>query len=199
MKIIILCLVLLFSPFSPALSQQDFSQQHLVEQLQKPQNLQGHFIQQRFLKSLDNPIVTKGQFILLKNKGLLWQMETPFANRLRVRQDGISQWNGTQWVSGQKPGQAQQVQLFLGLLSGDISALTKQFDPMLSGSAENWQLTLKPNSLLIKQIFSDIHIRGGQLITQIELNETQGDKTVIQLEQIRIDQPLPAFAQSALE
>lgn len=187
---------LIFSLFSPLVLA--FSQQNLVSQLQKPQSLQGDFTQQRFLKAMSKPMRTSGQFTLVKNQGLLWQMKKPFESSLRVKPDGISQWNGSQWVESKQFGQSEQISLFLGMLSGDISALSSQFDIALNGTAQNWQLQLHPNSLLMKQIFAQIAIRGGDVVQQIEIHEKQGDRTLIEFEQIKRDQPLSDFAKKAL-
>ncbi|OAQ14032.1 membrane protein [Bibersteinia trehalosi Y31] len=188
---------LIFSLFSPLVVA--FSQQDLVLQLQKPSNLQGQFSQQRFLNGLTKPMTTQGDFVLLKNQGLLWQMKKPFENQLRVKADGISQWNGSQWVSSQQLGQSEQIKLFLGLLSGDVAALSTQFDLQLNGTEKAWQLSLVPNSLLMKQIFDNIEIQGDLVVKSIEIREKQGDRTLIRFEQIQQDLPLSAFAQSALQ
>ncbi|TCT16598.1 outer membrane lipoprotein carrier protein LolA [Bibersteinia trehalosi] len=193
-KLIFLLIFSLFSPLVVAFSQQD-----LVLQLQKPSNLQGQFSQQRFLNGLTKPMTTQGDFVLLKNQGLLWQMKKPFENQLRVKADGISQWNGSEWVSSQQLGQSEQIKLFLGLLSGDVAALSSQFDLQLNGTEKAWQLSLVPNSLLMKQIFDNIEIRGDLVVKSIEIREKQGDRTLIRFEQIQQDQPLSAFAQSALQ
>lgn len=192
-KVLLVSLLMLFSGLSSAFSQQD-----LIALLQKSQNIQGGFTQQRFLKSLSKPIVSRGKFVLLANKGLLWQMQQPFAVDLRVKKDGIMQWNGSQWVANNKLGQSEQINLFLGLLSGDISALSAQFDLQLSGSPQQWRLTLTPSSLLMKQIFNHIIIKGDVLVREIELDEKQGDRTLILFSQVQTNQPLSAFAQSAL-
>ncbi len=192
-KVLLVSLLMLFSGLSSAFSQQD-----LIALLQKSQNIQGGFTQQRFLKSLSKPIVSQGKFVLLANKGLLWQMQQPFAVDLRVKKDGIMQWNGSQWVANNKLGQSEQINLFLGLLSGDISALSAQFDLQLSGSSQQWRLTLTPSSLLMKQIFNHIIIKGDGLVREIELDEKQGDRTLILFSQVQTNQPLSAFAQSAL-
>ncbi|QIW16738.1 hypothetical protein A4G20_10560 [Pasteurellaceae bacterium RH1A] len=193
MKKLILLITLFLSPLSLA-----FSESELVALLQQPQNVQGDFTQQRFLKSLTKPITTQGKFTLLAQKGLLWQMEKPFANQLRVRSDGIMQWNGTNWVANGKLGQAEQVRLFLGLLSGNVSGLKSQFDLSLSGDKSNWQLLLTPNSLLMKQIFDKIELSGDKLVKSIVLYEKQGDRTQIDFSQLKQNQALSEFVRSAL-
>ena len=162
-----------------------FSEADLVKQLQQPQSVQGNFIQHRYLKALNKPIEMQGQFALLAQKGLLWQLEKPFNNSLRVTPNGIQQ--------------NEQIGLFLGLLSGNIDGLKSQFDFALSGNANQWQLTLTPNSLLMQQIFTTIEISGDQTVKKLALNEKQGDRTQIEFKQIQLNQPLSQFARSALE
>lgn len=194
MKTFLLLLLMSISTITQA-----FSQSELVTILQQPQNIQGNFVQQRYLKSLAKPISTSGQFTLMKTKGLLWQMQKPFATNLKVTAEGIKQWNGSAWVGEKQLGQARQIALFLGLLSGDISALSEQFEPQLIGDKTQWTLQLIPKSLIMKQIFTQIQLHGDTLVKEIELSETQGDRTIIQFSHLTINQPLTGFVQQSLE
>jgi len=51
----------------------------------------------------------------------------------------------------------------------------------LTGEADGWQLLLTPRSALLRQIFDNIQINGGKLVDRIELRETQGDRSVLQM------------------
>lgn len=178
-----------------------FSTADLAQTLQKPDNVQGAFVQERHLKSLEKPMTTRGQFVLVPKRGLLWHMQKPFENRLRVRSDGIMQWNGSSWVQPNQSrmgGQAQQIRLFLDLLGGNTQGLEKQFDLQLSGNAQQWTLHLKPKTVLMKQIFNHISISGGEVVRQVELNEKQGDRTVMRFEQVQTGKALDGFAKQAL-
>ncbi len=178
-----------------------FSTAELAQTLQKPANVQGAFTQQRYLKSLSKPMTTNGQFVLIPKRGLLWHMQKPFENRLRVRADGIMQWNGKSWVAANQSkmnGQSQQIRLFLDLLGGNTQGLEKQFDLQLSGSQQKWTLRLNPKTALMKQIFNHIEISGDSVVRRIELNEKQGDRTVMQFNQVQTGKELDAFAKQAL-
>lgn len=178
-----------------------FSTAELAQTLQKPANVQGAFTQQRYLKSLSKPMTTNGQFVLIPKRGLLWHMQKPFENRLRVRADGIMQWNGKSWVAtnpSKMNGQSQQIRLFLDLLGGNTQGLEKQFDLQLSGSQQKWTLRLNPKTALMKQIFNHIEISGDNVVRRIELNEKQGDRTVMQFNQVQTGKELDAFAKQAL-
>lgn len=178
-----------------------FSTAELSQTLQKPANVQGAFTQERHLKSLAKPMTTAGQFVLVPKKGLLWHMQKPFDNRLRVRADGIMQWNGKSWVQpnqSKMSGQNRQISLFLDLLGGNTQGLEKQFDLQLSGSPQKWTLRLNPKTALMKQIFNHIDISGDSVVRRIELSEKQGDRTVMRFNQVQTGQELDAFAKQAL-
>ena len=178
-----------------------FNTVELAQTLQKPSNVQGMFIQQRYLKSLTKPMTTTGQFVLIPKQGLLWHMQKPFNNHLRVRADGIMQWNGTTWIHAnpnKMNGQNQQIKLFLDLLGGNTQGLEKQFDLQLTGTSQKWVLRLNPKTVLMKQIFNYIEIGGDNVVRRIELNEKQGDRTIMQFQQVQTGKELTHFAKEAL-
>lgn len=177
-----------------------FSPAELTAQLQKPQNVQGVFTQERHLRSLAKPMNTQGIFAIKPKSGLYWQIDKPLSLRLRVNRQGIAQWDSKKqrWQNSPQGGQAAQVKLFMAVLGGDIGALEQQFTPKLSGSAQKWQLDLQPKTAVMKQVFQSIRINGGRHVERVELLETQGDKTVMQFSGQRTDQALPAAAEQAL-
>jgi outer membrane lipoprotein-sorting protein len=162
-----------------------FDLQQLSEQLAKPSVIHGHFVQEKHLRSLPQPLTSKGDFVLAKDLGLLWLLSTPLKQDYRITSAGIARrameedgrW---QMLPGKSAG-AEQNRLFLAVLQGDSSGLQRDFDLQLSGDAQAWQLTLVPRSLLLKQVFKQINIDGGALVQRIELLETQGDSTLLKM------------------
>ena len=181
----------------PALA---FSTAELTTQLQAPQSVQGGFTQQRFLRSMDKPVQTGGRFALRPGRGLFWHLQKPFEMKLRVRRDGISRQDAQgQWrANGSQTAQAAQVKLFMAVLGGDTAELQRHFNLALSGNARQWQLTLTPKTAVMRQVFNKIVISGGQLVQKVELDEKQGDRTVMQFNQLQTNQPLSPAAQQAL-
>ncbi|MFP6851431.1 MAG: outer membrane lipoprotein carrier protein LolA [Pseudomonas sp.] len=159
-----------------------FDLDQLSAQLAKPAVVRGTLIQEKHLRALPKPLTSRGQFVLSRDLGLLWQLHSPLQQDYRIDSQGIAKRTPSGWQ--QQPGQdvaAQQSRLFLAVLKGDHSGLARDFALELSGTAEAWQLRLIPNSLLLKQIFSSIQIDGGAQVQRIELQETQGDRTVLRL------------------
>ena len=168
-----------------------FDLQQLSEQLAKPDVIHGQFTQEKHLRALPQPLISKGSFVLAKNHGLLWLLKTPLQQDYRITANGIARrdTNGWQLLPNKSAG-AEQNRLFLAVLQGDSSGLQRDFELALSGTAQQWQLTLTPRSMLLKQVFQQINIDGGALVQTIELLETQGDSTLLRMHDSTAEQPL---------
>ena len=168
-----------------------FDLQQLSDQLAKPSVIHGHFSQEKHLRALPQPLVSKGTFVLAKDHGLLWLLKTPLQQDYRITSQGIARRDANGWqLLPNKSAGAEQNRLFLAVLQGDSSGLQRDFDLQLQGEAQQWKLTLTPRSLLLKQVFTQINIDGGALVRTIELLETQGDSTLLRMQDNTADQPL---------
>ncbi|WP_422403791.1 outer membrane lipoprotein carrier protein LolA [Pseudomonas sp. GZD-209] len=169
--------LLLASPLTLAFSLDD-----LQKQLSQPAVVKGPFIQEKHLRALPQPLLSKGRFVLARDHGLLWLLDTPLRQDYRIDAQGIARRdpNGWQTLPSRSAG-AEQNRLFFAVLQGDSSGLQRDFELALSGDAGHWQLRLTPRSLLLKQVFTRIDIAGGQYVERIELSETQGDSTVLRM------------------
>lgn len=180
LSILSLLALLCLSPLAQA-----FDLQQLSDQLAKPVVVRGQFVQEKHLRALPAPLISKGQFVLARDFGLLWLLQTPLKQDYRISAAGIARRDpsvpsGWQMLPGKSAG-AEQNRLFLAVLQGDSSGLQRDFELQLKGEASAWQLTLIPRSLLLQQVFRQININGGELVQRIELLETQGDSTVLSM------------------
>ncbi|UVL56676.1 outer membrane lipoprotein carrier protein LolA [Pseudomonas sp. B21-035] len=159
-----------------------FSLDDLSKQLGEPAVIKGPFIQEKHLRALPQPLVSKGQFVLARDHGLLWLLQTPLKQDYRLNAQGIARRDPSGWqmLPGKSAG-AEQNRLFFAVLQGDSSGLQRDFELSLQGDAQHWQLRLTPRSLLLKQVFSQIDIEGGRYVERIQLLETQGDSTVLRM------------------
>lgn len=171
-----------------------FDLQQLSEQLAKPSVIHGGFIQEKHLRSLPQPLTSKGNFVLARDLGLLWLLDTPLKQDYRITAAGIARREtdadgAWQMLPGKSAG-AEQNRLFLAVLRGDSSGLQRDFELHLSGDTNGWQLTLVPRSLMLGQVFKQINISGAALVQRIELMETQGDSTLLKMIDSTSAQPL---------
>ena len=175
-----------------------FDMAQLSQQLSQHAVVHGPFIQEKHLRGLSQPLLSSGEFVLNREHGLLWQLRKPMPADYRIDNNGIALRNANGWQAQAKQGvAAQQSRIFLAVLKGDHQGLEQDFAPNLSGTAESWQLTLTPRSLLLQQIFQQITISGAALVERIELVETQGDSSVLRMPKSSTATALSAEERSA--
>ncbi|WP_409287256.1 outer membrane lipoprotein carrier protein LolA [Pseudomonas guariconensis] len=180
-RLLAVLLMLLSSPMAMAFDLAD-----LQKQLSAPAVVSGNFVQEKHLRALAQPLTSQGRFVLARDHGLLWLLRTPLRQDYRIDASGIARRDPGGWqpLPSQSAG-AQQNRLFFAVLQGDSSGLQRDFELSLSGDAEHWQLRLTPRSMLLKQIFTRIDITGGRFVERIVLAETQGDSTVLRMQDSR--------------
>lgn len=180
-RLLAVLLMLLSSPMAMAFDLAD-----LQKQLSAPAVVSGNFVQEKHLRALAQPLTSQGRFVLARDHGLLWLLRTPLRQDYRIDASGIARRDPGGWqpLPSQSAG-AQQNRLFFAVLQGDSSGLQRDFELSLSGDAEHWQLRLTPRSMLLKQIFTRIDITGGRFVERIVLAETQGDTTVLRMQDSR--------------
>jgi len=176
---------------------QAFDLERLAAQLAAPAVIRGEFVQEKHLRAMPQALTSRGQFVLSREDGLLWLLHTPIRQDYRITDDGIARRVGQDWQA--QPNNtvaARQSRLFLAVLGGDYQGLARDFNLTLTGDAQRWQVRLVPRSILLGKIFEHIEIHGGALVERVELNETQGERTVLQLTQSVIDSELTPTEQT---
>jgi len=190
-----LCLILaLLLAAVPALA---FDLEALAAQLATPAVIRGEFVQEKHLRAMPQALTSRGEFILSREYGLLWLLHTPIRQDYRITDNGIARRVGQGWQA--QPNNtvaARQSRLFLAVLGGDYHGLARDFNLTLTGDAQRWQVRLVPRSILLGKIFAHIEIHGGALVERVELNETQGERTVLQLAHSVVDTELTAEEQT---
>lgn len=167
-----------------------FDLAQLQSRLTAPAVVRGQFVQEKHLRALPQPLVSEGDFVLATGKGMLWQLRRPLSQTLRITPAGIARLGTDGAWHASTGANTRESRLFLALLAGDTAGLSENFTLRLEGSPDDWRLTLTPNAALLRQIFTDIAIQGGQTISRVELREAQGDKTVLRLLNTRTDTAL---------
>ncbi|WP_158972318.1 outer-membrane lipoprotein carrier protein LolA [Paraglaciecola sp. L3A3] len=136
---------------------------------------QGSFTQEKHLKALSRPFITKGQYTYIPETGLNWHTQQPVNNQLQINQDGIAelQTDGSFKVL---TADTSISQLLLPIFSADLAALKKQFD--ITESIEG--LLLAPSNPKIQKFIKSIALKvSANELQQIDLYEQNGTLTSI--------------------
>lgn len=161
------------------------------ERLQQPDWLRGEFTQTKKVAGFAKPLVSQGEFVLARGRGVLWRTTTPFASELRLTRDEIratqAGHTSMRLEAAREPAVRVIGTLMFSLLNGDVSDLVELFDlgGVVKGAA--WQLSLKPKPGPLQQVLMNIELEGDNLVRRIHLFEANGDDSLIQLAHLRPD------------
>jgi hypothetical protein len=173
------------------------------ERLAQPAVLRGTFEQRKQLKGFRNPLVSRGDFLLLRERGVAWDTAEPFASStLLTRERLLTRLpDGSQRVvldAATSPGMAAVNSLLMALVAGDVDALATQFhtEEILSPDGR-WMLRLQPKEAALARVFRRITLRGDRFVREVEIEEAAGDLTSLRFLTL-VDQPAaPTAAEAA--
>ena len=147
------------------------------------QSLQGQFVQQKHIAVLPVPLSSTGRFAFEQGKGVDWETLTPVRNAVHLTPKGISfedDKGQTQNPVAQQAGVEVVAKIFMGVITGELDSLNNYFSVAASGSAQAWTLVLTPRSANLAAYIQTIQLKGSEFTDQLDIAETNGDKTHIQ-------------------
>jgi hypothetical protein len=203
---LLVCLVLLAA--MPVRAQSPTSEEQRTEadlrsQLAHPAVLRGQFEQRKQLKGFRNPLVSRGKFLLLRERGVAWDTTEPFASSaLLTRERLLTRLpDGSTRVvldASASPGMAAANSLLMALVTGDLDALAHQFDSKASLNADgSWRLVLHPREAGLRRVFQRITLRGDRHVQEVDIEETGGDRTLLRFLELSDQPATPTAAESA--
>lgn len=164
--------------------------------------LRGKFEQEKRLQGFRNPLRSQGDFLLSRERGVVWNTRSPFASTLVLTRQRLQAKQG----DGRKqdllePGNSQALAtantLLLALIGGDVAALRQQFVLKETLAADgSWQLELLPKSGGLRKVFRRIELQGDRFVRRVSLEEVRGDRTDIRFQQL-LDTPPRLSAEEA--
>ncbi|MDQ0143111.1 outer membrane lipoprotein carrier protein LolA [Cupriavidus necator] len=162
--------------------------------------IRGRFEQQRQLAGFAQALVSRGDFVLARDRGLAWTTREPIVSSLLVTPAQLLVRGADGQVQQRLAADAQPAMRVVGesmiaVLRGDLSALSGRFaiDARLAGK-DGWSMTLTPTDGGIRRAFARIELAGDRFVRSIRLEEAGGDAT-----RIRLIEPAAAPRLSAAE
>ena len=158
--------------------------------------LRGEFEQKKTVAGFKKPLVSRGGFVLSREKGVLWDTRVPFASTLTLTRTSLSAEQGAGGAAyhldaSREPALAAMNALLFALLSGDVATLSTRFrvEGELVG-ADGWKLALTPTDAGLARVFRSIQLEGDRFVRSVRLEETRGDSSVIQFDKLAKAPPL---------
>ena len=178
-----LCVLLMLAMVAPALAATDVEavKQHVA----KVDVLRGEFTQEKQVAGFKNPLRSQGRFGLAQDHGVIWTTLKPFPSEVVVTADRIlsRQRDGSTRVeldARQQPAMRSVNAIMFALMSGDVQALSSQFNVAASREGQGWRLRLTPKSAMLAKAFESLTLQGDRYVRQVEIVEANKDRTQIQ-------------------
>ncbi len=175
---ILAIILLLMCNISHAITLEELQQRFSHLSLQRAE-----FQQERTINGLSQSLRSSGHVLISHQYGIHWQQTIPFSLALIITNDRMIQ---------HIPGQQSQVitaesnpqlfrfnRLLTALFNADRQLLEQNFAIDFQSNANQWNLTLIPNKPPLDKLFSRFQLIGQDFLTLIEIDDKQGDKTVI--------------------
>jgi Outer membrane lipoprotein carrier protein LolA-like len=149
---------------APAICFAALDTQGLLKRLARPAPATTPFVEVRFSKLLDQPIVVKGQLEYHEDGALVRAVSVPFRERTEIRGETVTVERVGRSQRRFSLKRAPELRSMLGgfaaVLGGGQDTLERDFDLALADDEDQWKLTLTPKSASAGKYLRDIVIEG---------------------------------------
>lgn len=168
----------------------------LTEAASSMQTMQCRFVQSKNMAMLAESSVSEGKMYFSSPDRLRWEYLTPYPFALVVNGEKIVKvTDGKSEVLDGNSGRMYQgiTNMIIGSASGKKLFDTSTFDVVLYDDGACWKAEMTPKRRDMKRMFSQLvfHFdKKSQVIDHVEFVEPSGDKTIIQFEEIRLNEKI---------
>ena len=149
--------------------------------------IHGQFEQTRRLAGFSNPLVSRGDFVMARGRGVVWATREPLASSLLVTPEKLVMRGADGKVQQEMQADTQPAMRLVGesmiaILRGDLRSLSTRFKVTgkLVGKS-GWTLTPTPTDANVRRAFVRIDLAGDRFVRDVKLEEASGDSTVVRM------------------
>lgn len=157
----------------------------VASHLAQAKGVRAQFTQTQTLAAMKQPLVSTGSLLFLRERGVIWRIDTPYKATYVITDAGVAEINANgQRVTAHSAqgtrGVAQVSKMMRAMLGGDLSALYSQFDVQAEGSAAHWRMQLTPNQPQLAQSIKGLQMSGGDFLQSLRIALANGDTTQLE-------------------
>jgi hypothetical protein len=148
--------------------------------------VRGSFEQRKTVKGFRNPLVSSGEFVVVRQRGVLWRTSAPFPSLLVVTRDRVlaRQGDGTvakRLSASDEPAVRAISETLFGVMAADLAALVQRFDIGGEENAQGWKLVLLPRDAQLARWIQRVELEGDRFLHAVRMQEASGDQTLMRL------------------
>lgn len=195
-------LMALCMSLATASAQQKVDEAKVVRQINavasSMKSMQCDFVQTKYLKMLNDKMVSRGKMYYQQGNKLRWEYISPYSYAfvLNGQKVLISKGKRTDVINvGQSKFFKEIARIMMNSVVGKCLTDKKDFKVSLAGSASEYVATLYPQQKQMQQMFQKIILHFNKqrsVVSKVELVEKKGDKTVIELNNIKTNTAIHA-------
>ena len=198
-RLLILLFVFVFVQLS-LMAQQSEAQirQAITQAASAMKTMQCDFIQTKHLRMLNDKMTSKGRMYYQQTNRLRWEYTSPYSYTFILNDDKVllknKQRNDVIDVNKNKLFR-EIARIMMNSVVGTSLTDDKSFKSTIATNGNEWIASLLPQRKDLKQLFQKIILhfsKKNAMVKQVELIEKNGDKTVIELNNIRTNEKISA-------
>lgn len=163
----------------------DLDPNTLIEQLAKPAPATIDFKEWRFSALLEQPLVVSGELRYIAADHLERFVRQPYREKTTIRGESVRVARDGEklrtFALKRAPELKSLLSAFGALLTGDSSAVEKNFEISASGEAQRWELTLVPRETRARQQIPQLIVTGEATEPSCLMMGNAGDSQSIML------------------
>ena len=200
MKRLLILLFIFVSVHLSLTAQQSEAQirQAITQAASAMKTMQCDFTQTKHLKMLNDKMTSKGRMYYQQTNRLRWEYTSPYSYTFILNDDKVllknAQRNDVIDVNKNKLFR-EIARIMMNSVVGTSLTDDKSFKSTITTNNSEWIASLLPQRKDLKQLFQKIILhfsKKNAMVKQVELIEKNGDKTVIELNNIRTNEKISA-------
>ena len=200
MKRLLILLFIFVSVHLSLTAQQSEAQirQAITQAASAMKTMQCDFTQTKHLKMLNDKMTSKGRMYYQQTNRLRWEYTSPYSYTFILNDDKVllknAQRNDVIDVNKNKLFR-EIARIMMNSVVGASLTDDKSFKSTIATNGSEWTATLLPQRKDLRQLFQKIILhfnRTNAMVKQVELIEKNGDKTVIELNNIKTNEKISA-------
>jgi outer membrane lipoprotein carrier protein len=189
-------LIILFTVCCPLITA--YAQQKEILQVAATvRTMQCDFVQTKHLRLLNSAMVSEGRMYYQQSNRLRWEYTAPYTYTFILNGQKVLLKNSRRQDvvdTSQNKLFREIARMMMSSVTGQNLADSKDFHTTFTTKPQEYVATLVPKRKDMRQMFQQIilHIsRSQKMVTQVEMIEKKGDRTVIQLKNIKLNATIP--------
>ena len=160
--------------------------------------MQCDFVQTKTMRLLGDKMVSKGRMFYSTGNKLRWEYTTPYQYIFVMNQNKVllKKGNKSQVIDVNQSKMFKEItRIMMNSVLGNCLSDKQDFKSTLQQTQQEWIVTMIPLKKNLKLMFQTIKVhfsRQQSVVTQVEMTEKNGDRTLIDLRNMQTNRALNA-------